>query len=207
MDLTALAAFAAALFVAAASPGPNVAAVVARVLGRGTRGALAFTSGIALGDVVWLTFAITGLAVVAQTFQGVFLAVKYVGAAYLLWLAWKLWTAPARPAEVAAIAGDAPGERPGRLFLTGLALTMGNPKVMVFYLALLPSILDLGRVTPAGYAGLVVVTLAVLTVVLGGYVALSGRARRLLRSERALRLLNRGTGTVMAGAAVAVATR
>jgi threonine/homoserine/homoserine lactone efflux protein len=81
-----------------------VAAVVARVLGRGTRGALAFTSGIALGDVVWLTFAITGLAVVAQTFQGVFLAVKYVGAAYLLWLAWKLWTAPARPAEVAAIA-------------------------------------------------------------------------------------------------------
>jgi threonine/homoserine/homoserine lactone efflux protein len=51
---------------------------------------------------------------------------------------------------------------------------MGNPKVMVFYLALLPSILDLGRVTPAGYAGLVVVTLAVLTVVLGGYVALAG---------------------------------
>lgn len=207
MDPTALAAFAAALFVAAASPGPNTAAVVARVLGRGTRGALAFTSGIAIGDVVWLTFAITGLAVVAQTFQGVFLAVKYVGAAYLLWLAWKLWTSPVRAEEVEAVDGDAPGERPARLFLAGLALTMGNPKVMVFYLALLPSILDLDRVTPAGYAGLVAVTMAVLAVVLGGYVLLAGRARGLLRSERALRLVNRGTGTVMAGAAVAVATR
>ena len=207
MDPTAFAAFGAALFVAAASPGPNVAAIVARVLGRGTRGALAFTSGIALGDVVWLTFAITGLTVVAQTFQGVFLAIKYVGAAYLLWLAWRLWTAPVHAGEVEAVDADAPGERPARLFLTGLALTMGNPKVMVFYVALLPSILDLDRVTPAGFAGLVAVTTAVLTVVLGGYVLLAGRARGLLRSERALRLVNRGTGAVMAGAAVAVATR
>lgn len=206
MELATFAAFAAALFVAAASPGPNVAALVARVLGRGTSGALAFASGIAIGDVVWLTLAITGLAVVAQTFQPVFLVVKYIGAAYLLWLAWKIWTAPVSAAGIEP-AADAPADRPGRLFLTGLSLTMGNPKVMVFYLALLPSILDLGRVTPASYAGLVVVTLAVLTVVLGGYVALAGRARRLLRSERALRFVNKGTGTVMAGAAVAVATR
>src|ERR1700704_5422431 len=94
MDLTSLLVFAGALFVAAASPGPGIAAIVARVLGRGMNGAIAFTAGVALGDVVWLTFAVLGLAVIAQTFQAVFLVIKYAGAAYLLYLAWKLWTAP-----------------------------------------------------------------------------------------------------------------
>ena len=96
MDLTSLLIFVGALFVAAASPGPGIAAIVARVLGRGMNGAIAFTAGVALGDVVWLTLAILGLAVVAQTFT-VFLAIKYAGAAYLLYLAWKLWTAPVSP--------------------------------------------------------------------------------------------------------------
>jgi threonine/homoserine/homoserine lactone efflux protein len=206
MDPAALAVFAAALFVAAASPGPGVAAIVARVLARGPGGALAFTSGLALGDVLWLTFAVTGLAVLAQAFHGVFLAIKYAGAAYLLYLAWGLWTAPAAaPADAAP--GAAPRERPSRLFLAGLAVTAGNPKVMVFYLALLPSLVDVGRLAVLGYLELVAATLAVLAVVFGGYVALALRARRLLRSERAVRLVNRGTGAAMAGAAVAVAAR
>lgn len=205
MDPGAVAVFAAALFVASASPGPNTAAIVARVLARGTGGALAFVAGVVAGDVVWLTFAVAGLAVLAETFAGVFAAIKYAGAAYLLWLAWKLWTTPARAAEVGA---DGVGrEHPARLFLGGLAVTMGNPKVMVFYVALLPSLVDLGGIEVLGYLELVLAALAVLAVVFGGYVALAVRARRLLRSERAIRLVNRGTGAVMAGAAVAVATR
>jgi threonine/homoserine/homoserine lactone efflux protein len=78
---------------------------------------------------------------------------------------------------------------------------------MVFYLALLPTILDLTRVTLLGYAELVIATLAVLAVVLGAYIVLASRARRLFTSARAIRILNRTTGTVMAGAAAAVATR
>ena len=148
MDLTSLIVFAGALFVAAASPGPGIAAIVARVLGRGMNGAVAFTAGVALGDVVWLTFAVLGLAVVAQTFQGVFLVIKYAGAAYLLYLAWKLWTAPVEARDVAADTSDV---KPVRLFLAGLAVTLGNPKVMVFYLALLPNIIDLQAVTLLGW--------------------------------------------------------
>lgn len=205
MDIGAVAVFAAALFVASASPGPNTAAIVARVLARGSGGALAFTAGVVAGDVVWLTFAVAGLAVLAETFGGLFAAIKYAGAAYLLWLAWKLWTTPAAATEVEP--RGVGREHPARLFLGGLAVTMGNPKVMVFYVALLPSLVDLGGIEAADYVGLVLATLAVLAVVFGGYVALALRARRLLRSERAVRLVNRGTGAVMAGAAVAVATR
>ncbi len=204
MDAAGLLVFATALFIAAASPGPGVAAIVARVLGRGTQGAAAFSAGVAIGDVVWLTFAIVGLAAIAQAFHGVFLVIKYAGAAYLLYLGYKLWTAPVAATPVEA---NTAGEHPVKLFLAGLAVTMGNPKVMVFYLALLPTLLDLARITVVGYAELVAVTLAVLGVVFGSYIGLAARARRLFTSPRAIRWINRTTGTVMAGAAAAIAAR
>ena len=204
MDLAGLLVFASALFVAAASPGPGVAAVVARVLGRGTRGAAAFTAGVALGDVVWLTIAILGLSAIAQAFQGVFLVIRYAGAAYLLYLAWRLWTAPV---AVHGIEPERTREHPLRLFLGGLAVTMGNPKVMVFYLALLPALVDVAGVTLLGWAELSAVTFGVVILVFAGYVLLAARARRLLTSPRALQIVNRGTGAVMAGAAAAIATR
>jgi threonine/homoserine/homoserine lactone efflux protein len=204
LDLATILVFAGALFVAAASPGPGIAAIVARVLGRGTRGAIAFTIGVAIGDVVWLTFTIGGLAALASAFNGLFLAIKYAGAAYLLYLAYRLWTASAAPSEVSPAP---PAERPMRLFLGGLAVTMGNPKVMVFYLALVPNLVDLGAISPLGYAELALVTQLVLAVVFAAYIALADRARLLFRSRRAMLIVNRGSGCVMAGAAVAVATR
>jgi threonine/homoserine/homoserine lactone efflux protein len=204
MDFAGLMLFATALLIAAASPGPGIAAIVARVLGRGTRGAVAFTAGLAIGDVVWLTFAVVGLAALAQAFHGIFLSIKYAGAAYLLYLAYKLWTAPAVPHGTEAAATR---EHSAKLFLGGLAVTMGNPKVMVFYLALLPTLLDLTRLTVLGYAGLVVATLAVLTLVFSSYILLAARARRLFTSETAIRGINRATGAVMAGAAAAIASR
>ena len=206
MDFAGLLVFSTALLVAAASPGPGVAALVARVLGRGTRGAVAFTAGIAAGDVVWLTLAVAGLAALAQAFQGVFLAIKYAGAAYLLYLGFKIWTAPVAAHELEAGPGSR-DEHPVKAFLGGLAVTMGNPKVMVFYLALLPAILDLTRITAVGYAELVFATVAVLSLVFSGYILLAARARRLFTSERAVRAMNRGTGAVMAGAALAIASR
>lgn len=203
MDVTGLIVFAAALAVAAASPGPAVTALVARVLVRGTAGAVAFMLGLSVGDVVWLTAAILGLAFVAKTFALAFLVLKYAGAAYLVYLAWRMWTAPA-----GAHAAAAPkAEHPLRLFAAGLSLTLGNPKTMIFYLALLPNLIDLGGVTALGYTELVAITFCVLTVVDGGYVLLATRARRLITSPRAMRLVNRGAGTLLAGAAVAVAAR
>jgi threonine/homoserine/homoserine lactone efflux protein len=203
VDLTGLIVFAAALAVAAASPGPTITALVARVLVRGTSGALAFMLGLSIGEVVWLTAAILGLAFIAKTFGLAFLVLKYAGAAYLAYLAWRMWTAPAH-------AKDAPApkaEHPAKLFFAAVSLTLGNPKIMVFYLALLPNLIDLEAVTALGYAELVAITFVILTAVDGAYVLLAARARRMLSSARAIRLVNRGSGALLAGAAVAVATR
>jgi threonine/homoserine/homoserine lactone efflux protein len=177
---------------------------VARVLGRGTSGAVAFTAGVAIGDVVWLAFAVVGLAALAHTFQNIFLVIKWIGVAYLLFLAWKLWSAPVVVRNVEA---NRIYEHPARLFLGGLAVTMGNPKVMVFYLALLPTFVDLSRVTWLGFAELAGAALSVLALVFGAYILLALRARRLFTSAKAIRTLNRGTGAVMAGAAAAIAAR
>ena len=203
MDLTGLVVFAAALAVAAASPGPTITALVARVLVRGTSGAVAFMLGLQVGEIVWLTAAILGLAFIAKTFGLFFLVLKYAGAAYLAYLAWKMWTAP-------ATAHDAPApraEHPIRLFLAAVSLTLGNPKIMVFYLALLPNLIDLGKVTVLGYTELVLITLVILTAIDGAYVLLASRARRLIASPRAMRLVNRTSGALLAGAAAAIATR
>jgi threonine/homoserine/homoserine lactone efflux protein len=202
MEPAALLLFAATLLVAAASPGPGVAALVARVIGTGPAGALPFAAGLILGDLVWLAVATLGLAVVAQAFHDLFIAIKLAGAAYLLYLAYRMWTAVPVTPEVAAVRDSGP-----RLLAAGLALTLGNPKVVAFYLALLPNLIDLGDIGLVGYLELAGVSIAVLAGVFGAYAAAAARARRLFRTPRALRLVNRIGGTVIAGAAVAVAVK
>ena len=204
MDLTALIVFTSALIVAAASPGPGIIALVARVIGSGVHGATAYAAGFVIGDLVWLTVAILGLAVIAQAFSPVFLVIKYAGAAYLIYLAWRMWTSPA---QAIVLKSDTPREGRARLFVTGLAVSLGNPKVAAFYLALLPSLIDVTRIGIVGFAELAAICVLVLTVVLGAYVLAAARARALFTSPRAMRLLNRTGGTMLAGAAVAVAAK
>src|ERR1051326_7116879 len=91
-----LSVFSLAYVLAVATPGPGVAAVIARSLGHGLRGAPAFIAGFLVGDLIWFTFAATGLAMLAQSAYTVFVIVKYAGVAYLLYLAYRLWTAPAK---------------------------------------------------------------------------------------------------------------
>jgi threonine/homoserine/homoserine lactone efflux protein len=191
--------------IAVATPGPGVAAVIARSLGQGLRGAPAFIAGFVVGDLIWFTFAATGLAMLAQSAYTIFLVVKYAGVAYLLYLAYRLWTAPAK-AITDSGAGTAQ-ERPFRLFLGSLALTLGNPKTMIFFLAVLPTVVELKTLSVVGFVEITLVIFTVLPLVLGGYAFGASRARRLFSSPKTVRWVQRGTGVAMASAAVAVATR
>lgn len=203
MSVSGLLMFALVYAVAVAAPGPGVAAVLARALGRGLRGAPAFIGGFIAGDLIWFTLAALGLVVLAQKAHTVFVIVRFAGAAYLLYLAWRLWRAPAtsfgtREAQ--------PPERPLQLFLGTLALTLGNPKTMVFFLAVLPTVVDLGHLRPGGFLAIAFIIVTVLPLVLGGYTVFAVRARARLSRPETVRWVQRGTGAVLAGAAVAVAT-
>jgi threonine/homoserine/homoserine lactone efflux protein len=203
VTLSALLIFAGALLVAAGSPGPSIAALVARVISRGYRSVLPFLAAMWIGEAIWLCLAASGASYIAQSFHTVFVVLKYLGVAYLLYLAWKMWTAPAVVKE-----GDLPTEDSSwRLFATGMAITLGNPKIMVFYLALLPSLIDLSGITVLGIAELVAVMMLVLIAVDLAWVIAAAQARRWLKSSRAMRIANRVSATAMGGAAIAIATK
>jgi threonine/homoserine/homoserine lactone efflux protein len=203
MEMSALLIFAGALALAAGSPGPSIAALVARVISRGYQGVLPFLAAMWIGEAVWLALAVFGLAVIAQTFHLAFLTIKYLGLAYLAYLAWKMWTAPTAVKE-----GELPkADSSFRLFLTGLAITLGNPKIMIFYMALLPTIVDLAHVSLIGWGELTFTMLVVLVAVDLAYVLLAGRARAFIRSARAMKAANRCSAVAMGGAAVIMATR
>ena len=203
MSLTTLVIFAGALMMAAGSPGPSIAALVARVLSRGARDVLPFLAAMWISEGIWLTCAVLGLAAIAETFYAAFVAIKWLGVLYLLYLAWKMWFAPVDTGEAAL-----PEARSGaKLFFAGMTVTLGNPKIMMFYVALLPAIIDLGAVTLTGWAELVVTMFVVLVAIDLAWVFLASRARRFLRSPRAVRIANRVSAGTMAGAAAAIATR
>lgn len=204
MTLAGLLVFSAAYALAVASPGPGIAAVVGQVLGRGLRAAPAFILGILLGDLVWFTTAALGLAAVAQAYAGLFTLIKWAGVAYLLYIAWKMWTAPVAPIEAG---GAAPAVPHRSLFMGGLTLTLGNPKAIAFFVALLPSIIDLERMTAAGFAEVALLIVVILPSVLMAYALFAHAARGFFRSARALGRLNRVSGTAIAGAAAVIAIR
>lgn len=207
---SSLVAYAAALGLAAAIPGPGVAALVGQSLGSGLRSGLFFLAGILAGDVVYLTVAVAGLAGIAQAIAGIFLIVKILGGAYLLFLALKLWGGKVGPQAVGA-SRKATGFG---VFLTGFSVTMGNPKTIVFYLALLPSVIDLQKVGLTQWAALVAITIAVLAATLSPYAVLSSRARGMMTRADALARLNRlaagiigATGVLILGQAASVLLR
>jgi len=203
LEITALLIFAGALLVAAGSPGPSIAALVARVVAGGWRGVLPFIAAMWIGEAIWLTLAVWGLAAIAESLHLRFTVSKYLGVAYLAYLAWRMWTAPAE-VDVEAL----PKARSAwRMFAAGMAVTLGNPKIMVFYLALLPAIIDLKGVTVVGWLELTATMVVVLAAIDLAWAGLAVQARRVLRSPRAVRAANRVSAGVMAGAAAAIATR
>jgi threonine/homoserine/homoserine lactone efflux protein len=204
MTLTGLLTFCAVYALAVGTPGPGIAAVIARSLAHGFKGAPAFVAGFIVGDLTWFAIAATGLAALAKTAETVFVVIKWAGVIYLLYLAWKLWTAPA---ERVAVADNDERQHGWRAFAASLMLTLANPKAILFFLALLPTVVDLASMNVVRFVEISLAIVIVMPGVLFTYVFLAARARELFTTPKAVRRLNRSSGVAMAGAAVIVATR
>lgn len=204
MDLITLSAFTVAYAIAVLVPGPGVAAVVARALGGGFSAAFPMVLGILAGDLVYLVFALFGLAAIATWFGPVFVVIKWASALYLLYIAWQFWTAKPGSEQIGARNDGSAW----KTFLSGFMLTLGNPKTIVFYLALLPTVVPLDQpITVLGFTELTLIVIVVLLIIGCGYAGLAAAARDFFKSARALRALNRTAGAIMAGAAAFVIAR
>lgn len=202
MTLSGYCLFCAIFLLAVISPGPAVAAVLARSVSVGMHGAVVFIAGLLLGDLTWFTCAAFGLAALATRARVAVEVLRYAGVAYLLFLALRLW---ARSAQALSLKAASVIEQPWRTFLGSLTLSLGNPKAIVFYLALMPAVVRLDTLAPSGYLLLALAICGILPAVLLSYALAASRARRLFKSPQALRWLNRGASAGMAGAALAIA--
>lgn len=200
MDFSTVIAFAAAFFVFAASPGPDNMTIVARTISHGAAAGIAYGAGTVAGILIFLTLAAFGLSVIAAKMAIVMTILRFAGAAYLIWMGVKLWTAEPVVPELQ------PTSEPRGLlpvFVTGIALNLGNPKMPLFYVALLPNVVG-ASLTPGHVAAPAAVILSIEVIVIGGHVMLAGRARNLLRTSAIVRRVNRTAGGVMVGVGVAV---
>lgn len=202
MTLSGLAVFAGIYLVFVALPGPGITMLIARSISRGLHGLFWVVCGYVLGDLILMTLAVCGLAVVAHTFGGIFLMVRYVGAAYLLWMAWKLWRAPVSPVDLP----NRPETHQGRwgAFFSSFSLTLSNPKAILFFLSIMPLVVPMSRIGISSYAAIALTMASILGPVTVVWAVLADRARRLFRSPRAMARMNKGSAGLMAGAAAVV---
>jgi len=199
IDVTQALTYSLALAVAAAIPGPGITALVARTVGNGMSAGFAMLAGLILGDIIYLSFAVFGMAIIAQSFSSLFIAIKWFSIAYLAFLAWQFWNASHHDLKT-----DVESSRRSLAVaaLSGLTLTLGNPKTIAFYLALLPLVLDLNNISfNAWLFNLVPLTILVLILVAGAFIVGAYGVRQYLNGRAAQKQLHRGAAIAMAGAA------
>jgi len=193
-------AFVIAVIVFLAIPGPGNLALITSTGKGGLVGGLAATLGVIAGDQVLMWLAVAGVAAVLQASPALFAAVQWLGAAYLAWLGLRM---------ILAKPGDAPviQIRAGQYFRQALAITLLNPKAIVFYMAFFPLFVDPARHMGLVTFGFMALTIAALTFLYAAAVVLLTwrLADRLRASPRATKVLNRLAGSLLVGFGVKLA--
>lgn len=182
-------------------PGPVVMLVVATSLRHGTRTGLQAVAGASAGNAVLITCGAVGVTTILALLQDLSYVVRYLGAAYLIYLGLREWMA--RDAGVAA-EGEAPPRAAsvmGQAFLIGVT----NPKAILFYLAFFPQFLDPALPAAPQLTAMALAFIALAIAFDGGYALLAGRVRRAMVDPMLARLRRRITGTLLIGTGLALA--
>ncbi len=203
MPIESLIAYTGAIIIAAAIPGPGILALLGCALGKGSKMAFGFLIGMILGDMVYLNLAVAGLAALAQTMGDTFFVVKLLGATYLIFLGISLWRSADKAAETSTQAINT--NQLHRATFFGFTTTLGNPKTIVFYMGVMPMVIDMNGLVLADVALLNTVNIFALFLALSPYIFAATKARKLLKSTTAVRRMNKGSGAVLIGAGGAVA--
>ena len=199
MSLETWAAFAAASAILLVIPGPTILLVVSYALGQGLRTALPMAFGVALGDFTAMTLSMLGIGALLLASATVFTALKWLGAAYLIYLGVKLFraggTLDAEPRTDRSSAA--------KMFGHAWLVTALNPKSITFFVAFLPQFLDhSGNFFPQMLCSKQL-SWCSPSPMRFGYALAASRARNVVRNPRAVRLFNRTGGTLLVGAGIA----
>lgn len=186
-----------AIFIFAITPGPGVFALLARALVNGAWDCIALALGMTVSDILYLIFACLGLAAIAKNWGELFTVIRWVGAAYLIYLGVGMWRTPVGDGYTAPVIKRVSH---AASFMQGFLISASNPKVILFYIAFLPTFMDLTVLSVRDIALASVLTLVGLMLGLMLIATTAARARHFFRSPPAMRRLNRGAGSIMVGA-------
>ncbi len=204
MSLEASISFFIAIFIFGITPGPGIFALLGKALTTGVKDCFSLALGMTISDIVYLILATFGLAVIAENYSGLFLAIRFIGAAYLMYLGWKMWTAKVesdinenKQKSVSFVSG----------FIQGFLISASNPKVILFYIAFLPTFIDLTKLKTPDIFLLSILTFFALMLGLMMVSYGASSVRRYLKSENAIKRLNRTAGSIMFGAGIFLLSR
>jgi len=199
LGTTQIISYIAALGLAAAIPGPGMTALVARSVSGGAITGFAMLAGLILGDLIYLSIAVFGLVVIAHTYTSIFMLINWAASLYLCMLALMFWRHQPKRIDIDQKATKRELVSAG---FSGLAITLGNPKTIAFYLAILPLVISLDNVSLQIWGEMLVpLTVFVLLSVGAVFILAALRIRHLLTSTKAQRLLFRLAGFIMVLAA------
>lgn len=192
-----------AMIALAAIPGPGVLAVTARSVGAGLPHGLVAAAGVVAGDYVFITLALLGLVTLSNMLGDLFILVKYLGAAYLIWLGVSLFRS--KPGRSQAQAVHTPKYTAS--FAAGLITTLGNPKAIVFYISFFPAFIDLTAVTIID----ALIIFLIATLAIGGvkvaYACLAYQASTRYAGVSNSDILKYCAGSMLIGSGIYVAAR
>ena len=184
--------------VLAAMPSASVALVITRSATLGVANGIAVSAGIVLGDLVFILLAIFGLSVVAETVGGMFMVIKYLGAAYLLWLGFSLLTS--KSSITITVDKKIEKRNLATSFLAGLFLTLGDIKAIIFYVSLFPVFIDLSAVHLTD----ILIIISVMVASVGGvkvlYAFSATRLAAIARNHKFDNAARKTAGSFMVGA-------
>ena len=191
--------FMVACWVISVSPGAGAIASMSSGLNYGFRRGYWNALGLQLALLVQIGIVAAGAGVLFATSPWAFLAIKWFGVGYLLYLAYLQWCAPVQSIQIQQ---EQPTKSVAKLMLSGFLVNMSNPKAIVFLLAVLPQFLDLSRPQLSQYLIMALTMITIDLMVMAGYTGLAAKVLRLLRSPRQQKIMNRSFATLFAGAAL-----
>ncbi len=194
-------AFAAVSAVLLAIPGPTVLLVISYSLGHGRRLAPAIVAGVALGDFTAMTASMAGLGTLLLASAAIFTVLKWIGAAWLIYLGLKLWRAPVLATDEGACAEISPR----RAFSHAYAVTALNPKSILFFVAFMPQFLLPGEPLLPQILALEAIFLLLTIANATAYATMASAARQTIRRPRVQRLVNRTGGSLLISAGLLAA--
>ena len=197
-------AFFIAIIIFSITPGPGVFAILARAMTQGAMACFSLCLGMVISDIIYLILACFGLAVIAENWSGLFTIIRIIGAIYLIYLGWKMWH------DRSHLTGNTKKIAPQTeimTFIQGFLISASNPKVILFYIAFLPTFMDLTTLSNSDIAVAAVLCLVGLMIGLMAVAFSASWARRYFRSKRAMTGLNRVAGSIMISAGVFIGTR